>query len=85
MRYLILFLVLVNIVVYLLPKESQRTVHSYTRGEPSAPMLTRLDEQTAPPPKESLVAPGLVQVAMEGAVTASDDVAPTPPPAPAHR
>ncbi len=69
MRYLILFLILANIVVYLLPKESQRTVHSYTRGDASAQMLMRLDEQEAPPPKESLVAPGLIRVAAGDGVT----------------
>ena len=63
MRYLILFLVLLNVVVFLLPKESQRTVHSYTRGEPTVPMLERLDEQDSVPTKTSLVAPGMVKVA----------------------
>ncbi len=63
MRYLILFLVLLNVVVFLLPKESQRTMHSYTRGEPAVPMLKRLDEQDGAPLKTSLVSPGMVQVA----------------------
>ena len=63
MRYLILFLVLLNVVVFLLPKESQRTVHSYTRGEPTVPMLERLDEQDSVPTKTSLVTPGMVKVA----------------------
>ncbi len=63
MRYLILFLVLLNVVVFLLPKESQRTVHTYTRGEPTVPMLERLDEQDSVPTKTSLVAPGMVKVA----------------------
>ena len=70
MRYLILFLVLLNVVVFLLPKESQRTVHSYTRGEPTVPMLERLDEQDGVPSRTSLVAPGMVKVADRSPVEA---------------
>lgn len=65
MRYLILFLVLLNVVVFLLPKASQRTMHSYTRGEATEPLLVRLDEQEEPPTKTSLVAPAVLQVAVE--------------------
>ena len=72
MRYLILFLVLINVVVYLLPKESQRTLHSYTRGESSEQMLVRLDEQEEMPTKTSLVAPAVLPVAQKVSVLADD-------------
>ena len=72
MRYLILFLVLINVVVYLLPKESQRTLHSYTRGESSEQMLVRLDEQEKMPTKTSLVAPAVLPVAQKVSVLADD-------------
>ncbi len=90
MRYLILFLVLINVVVYLLPKESQRTLHSYTRGESNEPMLVRLDEQGKTPTKTSLVAPAVLEVAAVvppaqemAALTADAAPAETTPPPPA--
>jgi hypothetical protein len=74
MRYFILLLLLANIVFFLLPKESQRTMHSYTRGAQNIPMLVMLGETDAPPKPLSQVPVGFSGVTL----ASTDSVAETP-------
>lgn len=60
MRYFVLFLLLLNIVVFMLPKPPQQTVHSYTRGVQNVPMLVLLDEKAEAPEFGALVQAGFI-------------------------
>jgi cell division septation protein DedD len=58
MKLFVGFLILLNFIYFLWPKDKTQPRPTYTRSDASTPMLRQLNEQSAPPPPESLVSEG---------------------------
>jgi len=58
MKLFVGFLILLNFIYFLWPKNKTQPRPTYTRGDSGTPMLRQLNEQSTPPSPESLVLEG---------------------------